>query len=50
MAKKPQVQRRRKTARATIRKGATLMETPGAFASLYRLQAGVQEEDPLALS
>ena len=29
MAKKPQVQRRRKTARAAIRKGATLMETPG---------------------
>jgi ATP-binding cassette, subfamily B, bacterial len=27
----------------------TLMEVPGAFASLYRLQAGVQEEDRLIL-
>jgi ATP-binding cassette subfamily B protein/subfamily B ATP-binding cassette protein MsbA len=27
----------------------TLMEAPGAFASLYRLQAGVQEEDRLTL-
>jgi ATP-binding cassette subfamily B protein len=27
----------------------TLMEGPGAFASLYRLQAGVQEEDRLTL-
>ncbi len=27
----------------------TLMEVPGAFASLYRLQAGLQEEDRLTL-
>ena len=27
----------------------TLMEVPGAFASLYRLQTGVQEEDRLTL-
>jgi ATP-binding cassette subfamily B protein len=28
----------------------TLMDIPGAFASLYRLQAGARHEDPLAIS